>query len=71
MDIVISADSAVAHLAGALGKKTYLMLPYSADWRWFNDTKTTPWYDSVEIFKQQKEGDWAPVIQEIKQNLKK
>lgn len=70
MDIVISVDSSVAHLAGALGKKTYLMLPYSADWRWFDDTKTTSWYDSVEIFKQQKEGDWTLVIQEIKQNLK-
>ncbi len=71
MDIVISVDSSVIHLAGALGKKAYLMLPYSADWRWFDDTKSTPWYDSVQIFRQQKEGDWPPVIHEIKQNLEK
>ena len=66
MDIVISVDSSVLHLSGALGKKTFLLLPYSADWRWFNDTKTTPWYDSVEIFKQEKEGDWNPVIENVK-----
>ncbi len=71
MDIVISVDSSVAHLAGALGKKTYLMLPYSADWRWFELEKECLWYDSVEIFKQQKEGDWTPVIQEIKTKLEK
>ena len=71
MDIVISVDSSVVHLAGALGKKTYLMLPYSADWRWFELEKECLWYDSVEIFKQQKEGDWTPVIQEIKTKLEK
>ncbi len=51
MDVVISVDTSVAHLAGALGVKTFLMLPYAADWRWFNDTKITPWYKSIEIFK--------------------
>lgn len=71
IDIVISVDSSVVHLAGALGKKTYLMLPYSADWRWFELDKKCLWYDSVEIFKQQKEGDWTPVIQEIKTKLEK
>jgi len=71
MDLIITVDSSVAHLAGALGKKTYLMLPYSADWRWFELEKECLWYDSVEVFKQQKEGDWTPVIQEIKTKLQK
>lgn len=71
LDIVITIDSSVAHLAGALGKKTTLMLPWSADWRWFDDTKITPWYSSVEIFRQKTEGDWPPVINEIKNTLEK
>lgn len=65
MDVVITVDTSVAHLAGALGVKTYLLLPYSSDWRWFEDTKTTPWYDSVEIFKQPNALDWQTPINEI------
>ena len=52
MDLVVTVDTSVAHLAGAMGVKTYLMLPYVSDWRWFKDTKITPWYNSIEIFKQ-------------------
>jgi len=69
LDLVISVDSAVAHLAGALGKKTFIMLPYYADWRWFDDTKSTPWYASAEIFKQTKEGIWDDVIEKIKERI--
>ncbi len=65
VDVLITIDTAVAHLAGALGKKTYLMLPYDAEWRWFNDTKTTPWYPSVQIFRQTQIGNWDNVVQEI------
>lgn len=70
MDIVISVDTAVAHLAGALGIRTFLMLPYAADWRWFEDTKTTPWYDSVEIFKQNDPISWEKPIEDIICKLK-
>lgn len=69
LDIIITIDSSVAHLAGALGKKTFLMLPYSADWRWFNDNDTTPWYNSVKIFRQKTEGDWPSVIDNIVKSL--
>ena len=65
MDIIISVDTSVAHLAGALGIKTFLMLPYVSDWRWFNDTKTTPWYTSVEIFKQTDPISWEKPIKDI------
>ena len=70
MDIVISVDTSVVHLAGALGVKTFLMLPYYSDWRWFNDTKTTPWYNSVEIFKQTDPISWEKPIEEIICRLK-
>ena len=65
MDIMITVDTSIAHLAGAMGKKTFLMLPYVSDWRWFGDTKVTPWYESVEIFKQQDPISWEEPIKEI------
>ena len=71
MDLVISVDSFPIHLAGALGVKSYLMLNYDSDWRWFNDTETTPWYDSVKIFKQKKSDYWYNVIDDISDALKK
>lgn len=70
MDVVISVDTAVTHLSGALGVKTFLMLPYTTDWRWFNDTKTTPWYKSIEIFKQNDPISWEKPLGDIKCRLK-
>ncbi len=69
MDLIISIDSSVANLAGALGKKTFLLLPESADWRWFFDNDKTPWYDSVQIFRQKKEGDWAEPLKKAAEAL--
>ncbi len=69
MDLLITIDSSVAHLAGALGIKTWLLLPYVSEWRWFNDNKTTPWYDSIRIFKQDKLNDWDSVIEKVKAEL--
>ena len=65
LDLVISIDSAVIHLAGALGKKSYLMLPKSTEWRWFKDEKKTVWYDSVELFVQDVLYDWESVVNKI------
>ena len=65
MDAVVTVDTSVAHLAGALGIKTYLLLPYTADWRWFNDTKNTPWYNSVVIFKQTDHISWEEPINNV------
>lgn len=65
IDIMITIDSSIAHMSGALGVKTFLLLPKTAEWRWFNDEETTPWYDSVTIFKQNKSADWDEVIDRV------
>lgn len=69
IDVLVTIDSSIIHIAGALGIKTYLMLPHTAEWRWFNDTTSTPWYDSVKIFRQSKNGEWQSVIDEVKAAL--
>lgn len=69
MDVLVTVDSSIAHLSGALGIKTFLMLPFEAEWRWFHDTKTTPWYNSISIFKQKIPFDWDEVIERIKNEL--
>ncbi len=71
MDVLVTVDTSVAHLAGALGVKTYLLLPYATDWRWFSDTKTTPWYKSIEIFKQTDHISWEEPIDKIIELIKK
>lgn len=68
-DIFLTVDSFPLHLAGALGIKTLLYLPVLSEWRWFNDTNTTPWYNSVKIFKQTEEHNIDFIIQNIKNEL--
>lgn len=65
LDLVITVDTCVAHIAGALGKPTFLLVPYSACWRWMLDTDTTSWYPSLRIFRQQKPGDWNSVVSKV------
>lgn len=71
LDLVITVDSSIVHLSGALGVNTYLLLPNTPEWRWFNDDKTTPWYNSVKIFKQKKIGDWKAVLKRVNTRLMK
>lgn len=71
LDLVIAADTAVAHLAGALGKETWLLLPYIAEWRWQLQREDTPWYPTVRLFRQRQAGDWAEVLGRVKQELSK
>jgi hypothetical protein len=66
MDLVISVDTAVAHLSGAMGKKTFLLLPYLADHRWMLDRTDSPWYPAVTLFRQPAMDDWDSVITEIR-----
>jgi len=65
MDVIVTADTSVAHLAGAMGKRTFILLPFSADWRWFNNMRSTEWYDSVELFSQPTPLDWTTPIKQI------
>lgn len=62
LDLVISIDTAVAHLAGALGKPVLLLLPFAPDWRWLLDRSDSPWYPTMQIFRQKKAGDWSEVV---------
>ena len=68
---VISADTAVAHLAGAMGKEVWTMLPFISDWRWMTNRSDTPWYPSMRLFRQPSHGDWDSVICNIAQSLEK
>ncbi|MDC0931148.1 tetratricopeptide repeat protein [Methylophilaceae bacterium] len=70
MDIVISIDSVIAHLAGALGKKTFLLLPDKSSFLWMNERKDSPWYPSIRIFRQSTLGDWKKPLKELISELK-
>jgi hypothetical protein len=69
MDLVISVDTSVAHLAGAMGKPTWIMLPYVPDWRWMLNRDDSPWYSSVKLYRQDEQRNWAPVIGKIANDL--
>ena len=69
LDLVITVDTSVAHLAGALGKKVWTLLSYKADWRWFKDTDKSPWYPTMKLFRQKKFGDWQELLNRIKNEL--
>ncbi|HEY1981220.1 MAG TPA: tetratricopeptide repeat protein [Xanthobacteraceae bacterium] len=70
MDLVITVDTGVAHLAGAMGKPVWILLPYNSDWRWLHDRDDSPWYPSVKLYRQQQPGNWEPVISQIKNDLR-
>lgn len=65
LDLVISVDTSVAHLAGALGKPIWLLLPFAPDFRWFLDRQDSPWYPTMRLFRQHRPGDWDSVIASI------
>jgi tetratricopeptide (TPR) repeat protein len=65
MDLIVSVDTAVLHLASAMGKKTWGLIPYSPDWRWGYESRTTQLYPSLELFRQPNKGDWCSVMGEV------
>ncbi len=66
LDLVISVDTAITHLAGALGKPVWLLLPYAPDWRWMLKRQDSPWYPTLRLFRQPSQGDWASVMEQVK-----
>ena len=69
LDLVISVDTAVAHLAGAMSLPVWILLPYAADWRWLEQGVHTPWYQSARLFRQTRRDEWEPVLNEVREAL--
>lgn len=69
LDLVISVDTSVAHLAGALGARVWTLVPFNPDWRWLLSRSDSPWYQSMRLFRQPKRGDWASVVDDVRWEL--
>ena len=70
LDVVICVDTAIAHLAGALGHPAWILLPFAADPRWLRDRSDSPWYPSLRLFRQPQAGDWDTPIAEALHQLR-
>jgi ADP-heptose:LPS heptosyltransferase len=69
LDVVVSVDTAVAHLAGAMGKPLLLLLPFAADFRWLRERSDSPWYPTARLFRQREFNDWAGAVDDLRHAL--
>jgi len=69
LDLIITVDTSVAHLAGALGKPTWTLIPFAPDWRWLTEREDSPWYPTMRLFRQDAFGDWESVIHKVRARL--
>jgi hypothetical protein len=65
LDLIVTTDTCIAHLAGAMGKPVWTMLPYLSDWRWMQEIETSPWYPTMRLFRQTTKDDWAGVVERL------
>lgn len=65
LDLVVTCDTSIAHLAGALGRRTWVALPFAADWRWMRDGEQAPWYRTMRLFRQRELGNWDELFARI------
>jgi hypothetical protein len=65
LDLVVTTDTCIAHLAGAMGKPVWILLPHLSDWRWMQQIETTPWYPAARLFRQRAPGDWPGVLERV------
>ena len=70
LDLVISVDTSIAHLTGALGKNVWILLSTVTDWRWLAGREDSPWYPTARLFRQRRINDWGQVIQDVQSALK-
>lgn len=71
MDVVVTVDTSVAHLAGALGKSVWILLPFNPDWRWLIDRSDSPWYELARLYRQESPGGWADVFDRVRADLER
>ena len=69
MDLVVTIDTSVAHLAGALGVKSWTLLQFVPEWRWLLDRTDSPWYPAMRLFRQKNDGDWTGLFQDVEAAL--
>jgi hypothetical protein len=69
LDLVVSSDTSLVHLAGGLGVPIWVALPRAADWRWLLERNDSPWYPTMRLFRQRQSGDWSEVFQSITSEL--
>jgi ADP-heptose:LPS heptosyltransferase len=71
LDLIISSDTAVVNLAGALGRPLWVLLSFIPDWRWLLDRADSPWYPTARLFRQNKNGDWGSVVEDARNELER
>ena len=69
IDLLITADTMIAHLAGALARPVWMLLPFEADWRWMLERRDSPWYPTMRLFRQRTPGNWKPAVRELAAEL--
>jgi tetratricopeptide (TPR) repeat protein len=71
MDVVVCVDTSVAHLSAALGRRTWILLPFSPDWRWMRERSDSPWYPTAKLYRQKTAGDWGEVLARVGSDLRR